>query len=263
MVQDAESSYGRNALWMSRELAKAVAETRILLVGCGGTGSVVAITAAGVGFRHFLLVDPDALERTDLNRSPHAGLNDLGHAKVTVLGHALNRISPEIAVDSYVARFPDERVLLKLDEGSTFAVGCVDTIKARLEMDVLLRQRGITLFDVGTGFVLDETDMPRGSGGQVFISRPDGPCLRCLGFDSTAVHNAYPAPPVASSVEPSVVTLNFVVGSVAVDLVLAEVQIAGTDNVARYNRDVHRIDRYRAIGDPRCRVCGAGNRQFA
>lgn len=44
------------------------AEQRIMVVGVGGLGSVIAENLVHMGFRHIDLVDPDALEVSNLSR---------------------------------------------------------------------------------------------------------------------------------------------------------------------------------------------------
>ena len=67
---------------------------RIGVVGCGGTGSAVASLLARIGVRRIVLVDPDRVDETNLNRlhfSTRVNAN-LGHLKVNIVGDGVARI---------------------------------------------------------------------------------------------------------------------------------------------------------------------------
>lgn len=60
-------------------------ETDFVIVGCGGFGSQVAIQLAALGARHFLLVDGDRIDESNLNQLPWASESDLGRLKTDKL----------------------------------------------------------------------------------------------------------------------------------------------------------------------------------
>src|SRR5580765_4927539 len=60
-------------------------QSRIVVLGCGGTGSVIADHLARVGLKHFLLIDGAKLDAPDLNRQLPYRLADVGRNKVDAL----------------------------------------------------------------------------------------------------------------------------------------------------------------------------------
>jgi hypothetical protein len=64
-------------------------DARVLIVGCGGIGSSVALMLAGCGIKKFTLVDSDTIERSNLNRQLFWRIKDIGNHKVNTLKTAI------------------------------------------------------------------------------------------------------------------------------------------------------------------------------
>lgn len=64
-------------------------DARVLIVGCGGIGSSVALLLAGCGIKKFTLADSDTIERSNLNRQLFWRIKDIGKHKVNVLQSAI------------------------------------------------------------------------------------------------------------------------------------------------------------------------------
>lgn len=90
--------YAKNCASLISDL-KALRESRILIVGCGGIGSSLAMLLAGAGVRKFCLVDTDVVEKSNLNRQLFWVLSDVNHKKVDVLKRALEARFEGIEVD--------------------------------------------------------------------------------------------------------------------------------------------------------------------
>lgn len=69
---------------------KKIQESNILIIGCGGIGSLTAILLAGIGIKKITLVDNDFIEKSNLNRQILWKQTDLGHLKTEVLRRELN-----------------------------------------------------------------------------------------------------------------------------------------------------------------------------
>lgn len=57
----------------------------VVIAGCGGIGSAVALLLAGSGVKKLTLIDPDVIEKSNLNRQLFWTLNDINKPKVTTL----------------------------------------------------------------------------------------------------------------------------------------------------------------------------------
>jgi ThiF family len=63
---------------------KRIDETTIAILGVGGIGSQIMQHAVGAGFNHFVLLDTDDVEVSNLNRQFVYSLQDIGHPKINV-----------------------------------------------------------------------------------------------------------------------------------------------------------------------------------
>jgi hypothetical protein len=253
---DETARQSRNQLWLSPELGATVRESPLVVVGCGGNGMLFVINAAHIGFRHFTLCDPDTLNATNLNRLPPAVPAQVGQPKVEIARSYLAERFPQAVVDCSAEPFPNTHTA-EAFSSAAFVIAALDTIHIRLEVDVLARKYRRVLLDLGSGFALDDrTGLPYSAGGQILVSRPAGPCLMCLGFDSWTARNTYFVP-AAVDPEPSSLLLNNVVATLAIEVLLRELSNRSqAANRITYDRETLSITLATLVGLPTCHVCG-------
>ncbi|MDY0042969.1 MAG: ThiF family adenylyltransferase [Desulforhabdus sp.] len=80
-------------------LAAALRKTVVAAVGAGGNG-VVVDQLARIGFERFILIDPDVVEQTNLNRLPFT-ISEIGVAKVVAWKSYLQAVNPGCRVAAY------------------------------------------------------------------------------------------------------------------------------------------------------------------
>lgn len=85
------SIFERNVPGTTDKLQKAT----VGIAGCGGLGSNAAVALARAGVGKLILVDPDSVELSNLNRQ-HFFQPDIGRVKVEALADHLKAINPEI-----------------------------------------------------------------------------------------------------------------------------------------------------------------------
>ena len=73
-------------------------DTRVAIIGLGGTGSIAAQQLVHLGVRKFVLIDPDTIEVTNLNRVVGATAQDVGASKVSVAARYIKSFSSEADV---------------------------------------------------------------------------------------------------------------------------------------------------------------------
>jgi sulfur carrier protein ThiS adenylyltransferase len=86
-------SEGLRAHFRTTEMER-LGAARIGIAGAGGLGSNVAMLLARSGVRHFVLVDKDVVEPSNLNRQ-FFWPEDVGKPKVAALGDRLRALEPE------------------------------------------------------------------------------------------------------------------------------------------------------------------------
>lgn len=156
---------------------KQIQKLRIAIVGLGGTGSIVAQQLAHLGVGDFILVDPDVVDASNLNRIANANAGDVGQPKVGVAQRYIKSIRPDARVASIqgdVVRHRHARELLNAD----LVFGCTDSHGSRAVMQQVSYQYLIPYIDVGVTIVVSERVVTHVIG-RVQLLAPELSCFAC------------------------------------------------------------------------------------
>jgi len=123
---DYERAFGRNYGIFTPEEQERIRNAKILLVGCGGIGGVMAILLARCGVGNFVLVDPDVYEPTNINRQVTCFVDTIGRNKAEVTAKEIWRINPEAKIVTYKEIAPDKMEEVIKKEGVAIVVGASD-----------------------------------------------------------------------------------------------------------------------------------------
>lgn len=165
--------------FLGNDVQEVATATEATIVGLCGGGSHVAQQLAHVGIGNLNLVDHDRAEVHNGNRM--VGLTDeearRAELKVDVITRRIQGINPRAVVRPYSMRWEEAAAGLK---GSHVIFGCVDSYRVRYELERFARRYLIPYIDVG----MDVNATPNGFSisGQVILSLPGYPCMRCMGF---------------------------------------------------------------------------------
>lgn len=86
-----EDGYSRDEIWLShyvvdaRQKLTALSRREVMIVGCGGTGAIIADHLARAGVKKFILIDGAKLDEPDLNRQWTYSLDQVGEFKAELL----------------------------------------------------------------------------------------------------------------------------------------------------------------------------------
>ncbi|TIL83047.1 MAG: ThiF family adenylyltransferase [Mesorhizobium sp.] len=200
--------------FLGQQAEELLANVRVAIVGLGGGGSHIAQQLAHVGVGHYRLIDPDNIEASNLNRLVGASKVDVDRAiaKVEIAERTIKAIRPWADVVLAKKKWQEADHLLR-DANVLF--GCIDGYQQRDYLETAARRFGIPYIDIG----MDVADIGNGSfavAGQMIMTMPGGPCMRCLGFlnpDKLArEENRYGD----AGINPQVVWTNGVLASLAV-----------------------------------------------
>jgi molybdopterin/thiamine biosynthesis adenylyltransferase len=234
------------------------------IVGLGGTGSVVAQQLAHLGVKRYVLIDPDLLERTNLNRVVGAKMSDVGKPKVDVASAAIRQIVPGAVVDTICDTALMHRVVRNLLDVDVF-FGCTDTHGSRAVLSQFAYQYLIPCIDMGVQITASDGRVDHISG-RVQMLSPGLPCLVCadlLDPDQVrrdllteAERRRDPYIVGEAILQPAVISLNSAIASLAVTMFLS----AATGLPDRARHQVARFEAgvVRAISGeqvPNCVVC--------
>ena len=160
---------------VGEEGQRKINESRVLLVGCGALGSVIAdqLTRAGVG--HLRLVDRDFVETSNLQRQVLYDEQDVADQmpKAIAAANKLRRINSSIEIEPVVADVDHTRIL-DLMQGCDVVLDGTDNFEVRLLLNDASLETGIPWINGGCV----------GSHGQVMTIIPGvTACFRCLVAD--------------------------------------------------------------------------------
>src|SRR5260370_16829179 len=150
---------------------------RVAIVGLGGGGSHIAQQLGHLGVGEFLLIDPDIVEETNLNRLIGATQEDVGRgaSKTSVAARVIAGVNPRVRIWSETARWQMCATALR---SCDVIFGCVVSISEREQLETVARRYLIPYIDLGMD--VHKVNGEYIVGGQVALSMPDGPRLRCM-----------------------------------------------------------------------------------
>jgi molybdopterin/thiamine biosynthesis adenylyltransferase len=145
-----------------------LSQKRVGVVGLGSGGGFVAQSLAMSGVGHFVLIDDDTLEETNIVRHV-ADRRYLGQPKVDAVADIIRQRNPQASVITYNGRI--EQHLDALDGLDLLIVG-VDGEQVKYIINQACLERDLVAIYAGV--------YEKGEGGDVVIIYPyDGPCYAC------------------------------------------------------------------------------------
>ena len=189
----------------------------VAVVGLGGGWSHVVQQLAYTGVGSFLLYDGDEVEMSNMNRLIGASAEDahLKTPKVAVADRCVRAISPQATIQTHHGKWQTAAEGIR---EADVIVRCVDSYAARQDLEVTARRYLVPLVDIGMDIFL-VNEKPHVAG-QVIVSLPPGPCLKCLGFLTEENLQREAEQYGAAGGRPQVVWSNGVLASVAVGIIV-------------------------------------------
>jgi molybdopterin/thiamine biosynthesis adenylyltransferase len=153
--------------------------TRVAIIGLGGGGSHVAMQLGHLGVGEFLLIDPDVVEDSNLNRLVGATQQDVRRAasKTSVAARVLAGVNPRVRIQAETTKW---QICAAAIRTCDVVFGCVDSIGEREQIETAARRYLIPYIDIGMD--VHKSAGQYFIGGQIALSMPPGPCLRCMGI---------------------------------------------------------------------------------
>lgn len=145
-------------------LRQAAEQIRIGVVGVGGLGMLVAEQLARAGFRRFVLVDPDMVGVSNLNRLPGVATRDIGRPKVQVGKRLIKQIATSLGTSAEVYALPRD---IYSSDAAQYTLKRCDLILAVTDNE-LSRTMALNLaLDAGREYLQAGTDIALGKDGSI------------------------------------------------------------------------------------------------
>jgi len=148
-------------------------QSKVLIVGCGALGTVVANNLVRMGIGHIRIVDRDFVELTNLHRQILFDEEDVSEnrPKAKAAEMKLRKINSDIEIEGTVKEV-NSRTIEAFIEGVNLIVDCTDNFKTRfLINDVAFKNNVPWIYGgaLGTSGML-----------KVFIPEKENGCLQCM-----------------------------------------------------------------------------------
>ena len=150
------------------------------LVGLGGGGSHLAQQAGHTGIGGYKLVDPDEIDHSNTNRLIGGTLADVRHklSKTAIAARTIRSLNPTARITEVRKSWHEATEDLKACD---VIIGAVDSFREREQLERFARRYLIPYIDIGMD-VHAIGEAGHLISGQVILSTPGNPCLRCCGL---------------------------------------------------------------------------------
>lgn len=184
------------------------------VVGLGGGGSHIIQQLAHIGFQRYVIYDGDVVEESNLNRLVGARSIDVSAEtpKLHIAKTMIYGLQEKAIVVGFGCKWQENPEPLR---DCQIVFGCVDSYQGRHELEVACRRYLMHYIDIGMDVNGDTTPV---IGGQVILSSPGNPCMRCLRFLTDQKLAEEAARYGKAGVRPQVVWPNGVLASTAVGI---------------------------------------------
>ena len=129
---------------------------KVLILGVGGVGGIVAESLARCGIENITIVDSDIVDITNINRQIIALHSTIGKKKVDVLKERLLDINPNCQVDTFPIFYEESNKDIIFNKEYDYIIDCCDTIKSK---EIIIREaikRNIKIISsMGAGYKFD------------------------------------------------------------------------------------------------------------
>jgi molybdopterin/thiamine biosynthesis adenylyltransferase/rhodanese-related sulfurtransferase len=217
----------------------------VLMIGTGGLGSPAALYLAAAGVGRIGLIDPDTVDRSNLQRQILHGESWVGKSKLESAAARLREVNPHVELELLPVRFTPENAMELVSRYDVVLDGCDNFPTRFLSNDACFFLKKPCVY--GSIFRFD---------GQVTIFAPHlgGPCYRCM-------LPSLPAPGSAPSCEEAGVlgVLPGVVGSLQAMETIKLLLGIGEPPLGKllcYDGLGTNFRSLRLRRDPACRLCG-------
>lgn len=167
-----------------------IARLRIGVVGLGSVGALVAEALARIGVSNLVLIDPDLVHKTNLDRLLYATRKDVGRPKAALARRAVRRraTAERVRVGAYLLPI-QHRSAYRAALDCDLLFSCVDRPLARDALNHIAAAHLIPVVDGGVAIETDPRTMNlRSAHWKAHLVTPHHQCLRCAGqYDSGMV----------------------------------------------------------------------------
>ena len=253
-------AFGKHGQSILRDLS-------VVIVGLGGTGSIAIQQLVHLGVGSFILIDPDTVEETNLNRVVGTQFESIGKLKVDVAADLIRRVNPLASVHIHAESVLTESARQLMCMADCIFM-CTDSHVSRAFLSEFAFQYLIPAFDVGVSITIKDGHVHAVTGRTQMLA-PGLPCLLCSNaLNAQVIREELMTPEQRASDpyfnngvgvnQPAVISINSTMVSLAVSMFLAA--FTGIPARARwqsYDALTGNVRVLRTETNPDCPICGS------
>ena len=212
---------------------------RVLIVGIGGLGGIIATHLTAVGVGSIRICDSDKVELSNLNRQIMFSTDDIGHSKVAIAKKKVSNLNPEVKIETFDNKLTEYNIT-EMASGCDLIIDGLDNHQSRLILNK-------ASYDLNIPYIYGAINEWQG---QIsFFNPPKTPCLACVmpnimkGPNPVPVFGALPG----------------IIGSMQATMAIRYLMTGETPLVGRLlilNADRMTFEEVEFDRNPNCAVCG-------
>lgn len=174
-----EDRYDRQS-FLGINSQKILNKIKVGVVGLGGGGSHIIQQLAHLGVQNYVIFDDDYVSNSNLNRLIGATIEDVKNQtqKTMAASRLIKGLQPNANITIINDKWEESPELL---QSCDVAFGAVDSFASRRDLELVCRRYLMPYIDIGMDVRIIENQNPR-MYGQVILSIPGSPCMKCMGF---------------------------------------------------------------------------------
>ena len=134
------NTFERSIGLLGEETFAVVQEKVVAIFGLGGVGGTALEALARTGFKHFILVDMDKVDASNLNRQILYTAKDIGRNKVDAAKERVLSINPEAEIQTFNGKAQDFDSNQPID----FIIDAIDDVDGKLFILKMAQENNVT-----------------------------------------------------------------------------------------------------------------------
>ena len=142
----------RTELLIGKNNIQKLQKAKVAIYGIGGVGSYIVEGLARAGIGKFVLIDPDTISITNINRQIHATNSTIGKMKIEVMKDRILDINKKAIVEIYTGKEIKDGEENIIDSTFSYVIDAVDTVTTKIKIIQKSKEQNIPVIScMGTG----------------------------------------------------------------------------------------------------------------
>lgn len=138
-----ESINSRTALYYDESQLKQIESLTIVVIGCGGVGSMAAEALVRTNIKHLVLIDHDVVASSNRNRQIHATIDTIGELKTHACKQRFLGINPSCQITTIDTFITPDLIETQIPKHVDGIIDAIDTVSAKIAIAAFAQKHQI------------------------------------------------------------------------------------------------------------------------